>query len=349
MAVPNSERLSVVKTELPPCCVRIHPLDNSIVILGTYKLEEDRTRHGSIDIYVDEHKDNNLVLVNQYKIDGAVLDLKFHSKDDSILISAHSTGNLIFWKVDAANRTLSEMKNYPIFDKDTLITSVFCSPIDENLILATATSGESALVNITDYSVQFLDINHDLECWTGSFGEIGELAHVVFTGGDDAKLIAHDLRTNEHIWSTGSRHHGAGVVSILSPGPNWNTNNSNHLWTGSYDDNLRILDLRVIDKGNPLLIPGYIPKVLQEENLGGGVWRLIPSPLPNDDRVMSCCMYDGARIIEPTNEGFEVTRYFKKDHESMCYGGDWASNGKFIVTSSFYDNVVQVWSPDSIE
>ena len=79
------------------------------------------------------------------------------------------------------------------------------------------------------------------------------LSQVVFTGGDDAKLIAHDLRTNQSIWNTGHRHHGAGVVSILSPGPNWNTNNSNHLWTGSYDDSLRILDLRVIDKGNPLL------------------------------------------------------------------------------------------------
>ncbi|CUM54252.1 unnamed protein product [Debaryomyces tyrocola] len=350
MPIQNSKRLSLVKTELPPCCVRICPSDNSVIILGTYMLEKDRTRHGSIDVYeYDEKNGNKLTISNQYKVDGAVLDLKFHSKNDSILISAHSTGNLIFWKVDAANRTLSELKNYQLFDEETLITSIFCSPINQNLLLATATTGEAALVNILDYSVQLLDTVHDLECWTGSFGEIGELSQVVFTGGDDAKLIAHDLRTNQSIWNTGYRHHGAGVVSILSPGSNWNTNNSSHLWTGSYDDSLRILDLRVIDKGNPLLIPGYIPKVIQEENLGGGVWRLIPSPLPNDNRVMSCCMYDGARIIEPDNDTFEVARYFKGDHESMCYGGDWSSSGKFIATSSFYDNIVQIWSPDETE
>lgn len=348
MTVPISKRLSSTKSELPPCCVRIHPTDNTIILLGSYKLEENRTRNGSIDIYKFTD-DNKLTLFKQHKVESAILDLKFHGTDGSLLISAHSTGNLIFWKFDAANMALNEVKNYQLFDDETLITSVFCSPNDENVLLATATTGESALVNISDYSYQLLDTSHSLECWTGSFGEIGELSNVVFTGGDDAVLTAHDMRSKGSIWSTGYRHHGAGVVSILSPGPNWNSNNSSQLWTGSYDDCLRVLDLRVADTAKPLLIPGYIPKVLKEENLGGGVWRLIPSPIKDDDRVMSCCMYDGARIIKPSSKGFEISKYFKGDHESMCYGGDWSTNGDFIATSSFYDTVVQIWSPDIVE
>ena len=83
MSIQNSKRLGLVKTELPPCCVRICPSDNSVIILGTYKLEDDRTRHGSIDVYeYDEHNDNELRISNRYKVGGAVLDLKFHSKND---------------------------------------------------------------------------------------------------------------------------------------------------------------------------------------------------------------------------------------------------------------------------
>ena len=46
--------------------------------------------------------------------------------------------------------------------------------------------------------------------------------------------------------------------------------------------------------------------------------RLIPSPV--DNRLLSCCMYDGARIIDANLDSFTVTRYFKQDHQSMCYG-----------------------------
>lgn len=336
----ESERLAVVKTALPPCCLRIHPSDNSIIILGTYKLEEDGRRHGSIDVYL--YEENELALINLTLTEAAVLDIKF-SPDASVLVSVHSTGNLIVWNINLELKELSQLHNWELFPLDNLITSVFFSPTKASSVLVTLTSGELAIVDISTGTTDVLSTSHDLECWTGSFGEVGALENVVYTGGDDAKLIAHDLRSNEKIWSTSYNHHEAGVVSILLPGPKWNQSNPNNLWTGSYDDQLRILDLRLIDKENPLLMEGYIPRVVHSENLGGGVWRLVPSP--TDERVLVCCMYDGARIVNKT-ETFEVGRYFKKDHESMCYGGDWASGGDFVGTCSFYDNVVQIWSPN---
>ncbi|KAL6450567.1 RRT2 Diphthine methyltransferase [Candida maltosa Xu316] len=194
----------------------------------------------------------------------------------------------------------------------------------------------------------FFEAMHELECWTGSFGSSsGSLSNIVYTGGDDACLIAHDIRTNRDVWTL-KRGHDAGIVSVLSPGSNgWNMNGGYSLWTGSYDDHLRVWDLRVVDRLNPELIDGYVPKLLNKEDLGGGVWRLIPSPVENDDRVLSCCMYEGVRVIDVQGEErFKVSRFFKEDHESMCYGGDWSSDGKYIATCSFYDNVVQIWSPD---
>ncbi|ODV81994.1 WD40 repeat-like protein [Suhomyces tanzawaensis NRRL Y-17324] len=331
-------------TELPPCCVCVHA-DNSTVFLGTYKLEDDGTRHGSIDVMRLDGE--TLTLTSRYPTESAVLDIKFSPFDTRMLVSAHSTGLIRVWRYKDSELVVEQ--DLQLFDTETLVTSLFFSPSQEGKLLATLTSGESGIVDLRTGTYEPFPTNHDLECWTGSFGESGELAHVTYTGGDDGKVIAHDLRTNDKIWATTMRQHEAGVVSILSSGPQWNLQNPHQLWTGSYDDNLRIFDLRLMDKLNPSLLPGYIPRVAKQENLGGGVWRLIPSPVENDDTLLACCMYDGARIIDvKQDDDFEVTKYFKGAHESMCYGGSWGVSGEFVVTCSFYDKVVEVWEPTKV-
>lgn len=328
-------RLAATKSSLPPCCLRVHPNDTSLILLGTYQLEKDSgRRHGSVEMW--KYADGHLEQLRTYPTDGAILDLKF-GVGGSTLVTAHSTGNIMVWR--SAGADLELVHDKALFDPDTLITSIFFSPTHDEL-LVTLTSGASALVDLATFEVNELDTSHSLECWTGAFGEVGPLSNVVFTGGDDLALIAHDRRTNGPIW-TAARAHDAGVVAILPASPHWNAANAHHLWTGSYDDHLRVLDLRITEQSTDL-IPGLVPRVLQKENLGGGVWRLIPSPV--DQRVLACCMYDGARIING-GESFLVEGYFKGDHESMCYGGDWASDGSYVATCSFYDNVVQVWEP----
>lgn len=345
ITMSTATRLDITHTELPPCCLRVHPENINIVFLGTYKLEkESGLRHGSIDIYDIDHGRFSKRHSTPTKL--AVLDLKINPQDALMLLLAHSTGNLMIWKFDGDGIHLE--KNMNLFDELDLITSVFFSPQKASLVLVTLTSGASAIVDLESGNSDELYASHSLECWTGAFGEAGPAQNVVFTGGDDAKLIAHDLRTNEKIWETSHRHHDAGVVLILCPGPKWLSRRPNSLWTGSYDDNLRVFDLRKLDGDEgPILFQGLLPQQQFAENLNGGVWRLIPAP--DSDKVLACCMYDGARIIDPTEapECPEVIRYFKGDHESMCYGGDW--QGDFVVTCSFYDNVVQMWLPTEVE
>ncbi|KAK6202691.1 WD40-repeat-containing domain protein [Scheffersomyces amazonensis] len=346
--IPISKRLAKTTTDLPPCCLRYAPQDNSIVILGTYKLEDNGNRHGSLEVYRSDSS-RQLSLISTTPTRSAILDVKFHPQDPSRLVTAHSTGEIMIWKFNSEDVTLVKLDELQIFESDYLVTSVVFSHSQPNTLLATCTSGESSIIDLNNQSFDTLCTIHELECWTGNFGELGQLSNVVYTGGDDAKLIAHDLRSMDKIWSTTNRHHDAGVVSILSAATSWNNSKPHQLWTGSYDDHLRIFDLRLMDANNPTLVPGYIPKLINSENLGGGVWRLIPSPIDNDDRVLVCCMYDGARIVNPIDDKFEVTRYFKGDHSSMCYGGDWARDTNTIATCSFYDNILQVWSPHDIE
>lgn len=337
--------LVTTSTKLPPCCVRINPDNPRITFFGTYQLEKSSgLRHGSIDVYQD------LNLTQSIATPSAVLDLKISPKDLSLLILAHSTGEIRIWKF--SENLLSEITQIELTDPATLVTSVFFNPTAENQILATLTSGETVIHDLNAGKTEHLSESHTLECWTGAFGEIGPAHNTVFTGGDDARLIAHDLRTNDKIWSTGHRHHEAGVVSILCAGKDFLPAKSNEIWTGSYDDHLRIFDLRCLtseDDNKPFLFPSLLPTQLHKRNLGGGVWRLIPRP-QNDGKmpentVLACCMYDGARIVLPDSGGAPVVQsYFKGNHESMCYGGDWSKDDE-IVTCLFYDKVVHKWKP----
>lgn len=321
-------------TRLPPCCLRTHPAHPEIAILGTYKLEENGSRHGSLDIYTT--KNAEFELLSSIETASAVLDLKISPENPDLWVLAHSTGNISIWTFE--ENALELKQNWAIFEEDELVTSVFFDPRNPQNVLVTLTSGASGIVCLENGEMEQFDTAHSLECWTGAFGEEGAAANVVFTGGDDAKLIAHDRRQKSKIWSA-NRHHDAGVVLILCPGKEWSNPNSNRLWTGSYDDNLRVFDLRKLetDEG-PVLYPSLLPQELSKTDLGGGVWRLIPGP---ESDILACCMYKGAYILGSENEKPEVKKFFKGRHESMVYGGDW-SRGE-ALTCLFYDCVVEKW------
>lgn len=338
----TSQRLAVTASKLPPCCLQIHPLNTEIIFVGTYELEKSLgLRNGTIETYTLIN--GTFTLVKETSTPLAILDLKFHPADPQFLVLAHSVGKVVIWDVDTDTCDLTVRQEYDVSKDNILVTSVFFDPSNTNRLLCTLTSGEAVLLNLSTGESESLDTSHELECWTGAFGQLGPCQNVVFTGGDDSKLTAHDLRTNEKIWSTNHRHHDAGVVSILCPSQSWLLSRPNDLWTGSYDDCLRVFDVRHIEGDDgPYLYQSLLPLETSKKNLGGGVWRLIPGPDTNN--VLACCMYDGARIIKPVKDSFEVERYFKGDHESMCYGADWR-NPDSVVTCSFYDNVIQLWLP----
>lgn len=341
-----AKRYAHTTAKLPPCCLQIYPLEHLVVFVGTYKLEKPSgLRHGSIERYtVAEGK---FSLEDEITIELAILDLKFSPSDPSCLALAHSTGSVKVWRIDPQTLLVVQAHEYAISDDSTLVTSVFFNPSNQSQLLCTLTSGEALILDLTSGNTERLNSTHELECWTGAFGQMGPCADVLFTGGDDSKLIAHDLRTSEKVWATNHRHHDAGVVLVLCPNELWLHTRPNDIWTGSYDDCLRVFDVRYLDGDDgTYLYQSLLPTERTKIQLGGGVWRLIPAP--DSDLVLACCMYDGARLIKPESTHVEVTRYFKGDHESMCYGGDW-KDPEVVVTCSFYDNVIQQWLPEETE
>lgn len=385
----NLLREGVFKTDAPPCCLRIHPLDPSIVYFGTYTLVQGNERNGSIEIWKlnDQDKctgksdcpDDDSISVDTLPIKGtrlktihthgAVLDIKIDSKSMSapdnfiLLATSHSTGNVTFWKIAKDDCTfITELCDIQLFPEptsssdETLITSINFHPRNNQLVFTTTTG----VVGVYDYTrpnkdpsedLILLPGEHSLEAWYADWCHLSPLENVVFSGGDDAKLIAHDIREPMPIMET-DRIHDAGIVSILTARNNWCSNVTDPyvIWTGGYDDQLCVLDLRAgINTSGGRLFPGIPPIVREKHNLGGGVWRLIPSPIPNDHKVMTCNMYDGGRIVTYDNnsaQNVEVVGNFKGEHSSITYGGDWV--GDRIVSCSFYDNVVQIWDGKSV-
>ncbi|QLG71130.1 hypothetical protein HG535_0B01680 [Zygotorulaspora mrakii] len=380
----ESKIIKATTTQLPPCCLRI--VDNEYILVGSYHLDKPSgKRTGLMEIF-----DRNLELTNSYPTYGAILDLKLSPFDTNLVATAHSTGNVTVWKFtltkDKKSVELRQLGNLQVFDVNILVTSLQFSPLDSRILLATNTLGTSAIIDLVDESVTFsidstattyqrlvktsynvqgsfenaMEVKarkfagkHALECWTGEFGQLQPLQNVVFTGGDDATIMAHDLRTKATVWSN-NRIHEAGVVGIKTSSPTFRNSKSTSIITGSYDDKIRSLDLRMLGDD---IYPGHNTPVAKQWDcdLGGGVWRFseMPSNLTrtfseapsNSNKLLVCCMYNGAKVVdvaEDSEDMFRVTNYLKKGHESMCYGGDWCTD--FIATCSFYDNSLQIWN-----
>lgn len=316
----------------PPCCLRISPQNSKIIFLGTYTLHEGTNRSGSIEIWSIQDKPEKLASLETH---GAVLDLKISPFDRNLVATAHSTGNISLWKINDDGTMLAHVKDNQIFPEpegsdETLITSLNFSPNDNNLICFTTTTGSVGLFNLETLETQLFDTEHTLEAWFADFYN----KDIIFSGGDDMNLIAHDRRAPMPVFKT-NRVHDAGIVSIFNPGT------ESTIWTGGYDDQLCVLDLRmgVSDSGDYWGMP---PLVKEKLNLGGGVWRLLPSTVEGDTRIASCNMYSGGRILDhKEGKNVQVTNEFKMDHESITYGADWVNDQ--LVTCSFYDKVVQVW------
>lgn len=203
----------------------------------------------------------------------------------------------------------------------------------------------------------------------------GPSAFTIFSGGDDSKLrytlydassspsTGHEnddvdgsiIRTPYPAASLGN--HEAGVTFILPLPIPQNDDGSYLIATGSYDESLRIWRITPLDR----TYGQRKAKLLAEKNLGGGVWRLNILNVANSTDgwkilVLASCMHAGSRIVrirgDEDDVEMEVLARFE-EHKSMNYGSDWfrgggagiaGKGGKLIVSTSFYDRMLCVWT-----
>ncbi|KAK3414525.1 hypothetical protein EUGRSUZ_H00387 [Eucalyptus grandis] len=103
-----------------------------------------------------------------------------------------------------------------------------------------------------------------------------------------------------------SKEHKMGVCCITK-----SISDPNVVLTGSYDEHIRVWDIRSISK----------PVNQSSICFGGGVWRIKQHPHVRSV-VLAACMHDGFALVDLRGEAIKIAETYNR-HSSLAYGADW--------------------------
>ena len=314
-------------TQLPACSVET---SGPLVTVGTYRLCEDNTRQGRILLYSLHTEEEDGLHCRQLESQdcAGVLDLKWSSQSRPRLAVAESDGCLSLY-------SLTEERTGLVRTSHLSLTSGLCLALewsaDSSLLAVTDSEGSLSILSVGQTAdltlLTKISSAHSFEAWTTCFSKHN--FNLVYSGGDDCVLKFHDTREGQPVRSN-RRSHSMGVTSMLC-----DSQDENRLWTGSYDEQVRVWDVR------------NCRQELDSLAVGGGVWRIKQSAR-SPDQLLLATMHDGFKVVRDLSV---VAEY--RDHDSLAYGADWVSGlvwrGKSLdvaATCSFYDHLFRVWSLD---
>ncbi|KAJ6888752.1 WD-40 repeat family protein [Populus alba x Populus x berolinensis] len=160
-------------------------------------------------------------------------------------------------------------------------------------------SATSMSAGLSDSSVSIISFSesqeaHEFELWAASF-DIHQ-PQLVYTGSDDCKFSCWDLRDDDpsNLVFQNYKIHKMDICCIAK-----NPSDPNILLTRSYDEYLRLWDVRSISKPvNETLVC-----------LGRGVWRVKHHPyVPGV--VLAACMHNGLAIVKIDEEKGELMEIY---------------------------------------
>jgi diphthamide biosynthesis protein 7 len=391
--IPSIPSIKSITLDSNPSCVEFSLSNPEFFIIGTYQLAEGseaqhegetqrqstaQSHRGSLILF--SLKDD-LVLHQTLDFSSGVFDLRFKPSNPNVFATVMSNGTICLCSLNIGHNPCITVDRFSkIFSSDLMSTSLAWCPQSnfQDTLAVSGSNGQIALTNPQDGAAKIRVLNqaHAMEAWVVAWADDEhksrrpeDVVTELYSGGDDSVLYRHVISLRRSgITSYGlespdsdaetqtasvteaatpdAKSHTAGVTAIL---PLKSEVGPQLLLTGSYDDWVR------------LLLPPHRgrSKVLAEERLGGGVWRLklVDSRGNNDDghyfKVLASCMYVGVRLIEIGQSGDEwYIKILAKfvEHVSMNYASDarWLKAedgvcGHTIVSTSFYDKKLCVW------
>ncbi|KAI8950206.1 WD40-repeat-containing domain protein [Xylaria longipes] len=363
--------------------------------------KKPQNRNGSLVVFRLAESADDISRVQTLSYPSALLDLHFHPRQDKheALATVSSTGTLSFFQLSpsrSSSAPLVELATHKPLGNDETVLFLSCAwhPSLSHLLAITTSDFHVHILRVDDsWSAHQTSsspiITHTLEAWTVAFSPFladyqeatndmvpgGSHGLVIYSGGDDSKLVSTtcfyngdrgnsaeddgDIMTMSYPTVT-TKGHTAGVTAIL-PLSLTILDGSGILVTGSYDDCLRIYSIHP-QVGGVMLRP---PKLLAEENLGGGVWRLKLVKLETQNKesdasqthwsalILASCMHAGCRVLEVSGDYSDVCQINVlgrfEEHKSMNYGSDFQSGTELdsrplrCVSTSFYDRLLCLW------
>ncbi|KAK6151557.1 hypothetical protein DH2020_014192 [Rehmannia glutinosa] len=259
----------------------------NVLAASTYVLQEGDcpSRSGCIKLFDVDADGGRLELIQKVETAG-IFDIKWspellQNPARPLLAQADADGCVKIYSLQCSDSDDSEMRGNclnKVCGKH--ISSSMCLCIDWN------SSATSLAVGLSDGSVSIISLHvsqlNILQEWK-----------------------AHDFEN--------TKVHKMGICCIAKSPFDPNT-----LLTGSYDECLRVWDVRSTSK----------PVNESSICLGGGVWRIKHHP-SIQGLVLTACMHNGFAIVKFEGDQADVVETYEK-HGSLAYGADW-QRGDVIV------------------
>ncbi|KAG5899352.1 hypothetical protein JTB14_036841 [Gonioctena quinquepunctata] len=325
------------------------PCQNIFVCANYELLEQDssnvagpRKRVGKILLFSISPEDG--LKLHQEIETSAVLDQKWcHNKINNVSILGVVNANKEV-EIYALNEELLVLEPLTSCKVDadaseTLVLSLDWSTAiadsQEPEIICSDSKGNVHLIRFCDDALTLQESwhGHEFETWITGFYYWD--TNIFFSGGDDSLFLKFDRRAGKEPVSK-NRSHNAGVTSLHS-----NLSRENLLATGSYDEYIRLWDIR-----NMKTETGSI-------KMPGTLWRLKWDSF-DQTHLLAACMLGGVHIVNASAiDQLEIVGSYY-EHKNISYGADWcyldrdncgkfAETGQFIIgTCSFYDRLLCV-------
>ncbi|KAI1438164.1 hypothetical protein GGR50DRAFT_641891 [Xylaria sp. CBS 124048] len=364
-------------------------------------VRKPQSRNGSLVVFRLGENTTDISCVQTVSYPSALLDLHFHPHQDrhDVLATVSSTGTLSFFHLSPHQLPPAPLvklaTHMPLGDDESvLLLSCAWHPSLPDLLSITTSDFRVHILRVDDsWGVAEISsppvMTHTLEAWTVAFSPFltepsaseNELVPptsrgvTLYSGGDDSKLLSttcfynggansatesDDEMMNAPYPTVTIKGHMAGVTAILPLSLTPSTG-SRVVVTGSYDDCIRVYSIHPQVGG----IMPQPPKLLAEENLGGGVWRLKLVKLEKvggegstsqaswSALILASCMHAGSRVLKIVGNDDEFCRVNIlgrfEEHRSMNYGSDFQPGTGLgcqplrCVSTSFYDRLLCLW------
>lgn len=344
MAMLHQEVTLDLNADSAEWCPNVHFTD--ILAVGTYQLDESRnTRNGRLYAFA-AHKpggsDAKWQLHRRAQLDcSGIFDMRWAPHTPSpVLALALASGSVQMLELNDAHGGWQEVVTTDIAQGMVLTVDWARHAAHAGRAVASTSTGHLAVLQAaaSGLEVSHLWQGHDLEAW--SIAVDCWQADLVFSGSDDSSLKGWDLRQSPNMPAfVNRREHGAGVCCMQS-----SPAIEHLLVTGSYDERVRLWDLRMLRR----------PTCTSQVTTGGGVWRL--KWHPHDPKLLlAACMHNGFAVLHLSDASVtsEVTLAEEYAHQkTLGYGADWchmkAADGQALAaTCSFYDRLLHLWQPST--
>ncbi|KAL1497904.1 hypothetical protein ABEB36_008786 [Hypothenemus hampei] len=318
-----------------------HDPNKNIFVCGNYQLGEpsnDNTTNRLGRILLFALSENHLTLCQSINTE-AILDQKWcpnQINGTSLLGVVNAKRALQIYRLENSNLILMTEFKFSDSVSETLILSLDWSTAkyesQQPHITCSDSNGNIHLLQLQNDKLVLQQSwhGHSFQAWIAGFYYWDP--NIVFSGGDDAVFLKFDKRIGDSPVAK-NREHDAGVTSFHS-----NKSNEFIVVSGSYDENIRLWDIRNIKNSLNLI------------KMPGPLWRLKWDPFIQK-YLLAASMLGGVHIIKVLPNKMEIVDSYY-EHKNIAYGADWSflepdaletfhGEGNVLVGScSFYDQLV---------